>query len=252
MVAVLNKAPPAAAPQAVSAWLDAVAPAYGPDARATLERAIAIARERYADSVMPDGEPVIDRALGTASILAAIRLDLDSLVAAVLLGLPVVAAFDADEITAQFGADVATLVAGVARMGSIHASPTLAKDDAAAQAENLRKMLLAMVEDIRVVLVKLAERTQALRYLMGADEAMRKTTAREVQALFAPLANRLGVWQLKWELEDLSLRALEPAEYKRIARLLDERRLDRQRYIENVIATLMRELGAAGLRAEVT
>jgi GTP pyrophosphokinase len=252
MVAVLNKAPPAAAPQAVSAWLDAVAPAYGPDARATLERAIAIARERYADTRMPDGEPAIDRALGTASILAAIRLDLDSLVAAILLGLPLVAAFDADEIAAQFGANVATLVAGVARMGSIHASPTLAKDEQAAQAENLRKMLLAMVEDIRVVLVKLAERTQSLRWLVSGDEELRRNAGREAADLYAPLANRLGIWQLKWELEDLSLRALEPAEYKRIARLLDERRLDREAYIRDVIATLTRELGAAGLRAEVT
>src|SRR4029453_17732443 len=98
---------------------------------------------------------------------------------------------------------------GVARMGSIRA-PEGAAPDHAAQAESLRKMLLAMVEDIRVVLVKLAERTQALRYLMGADEALRRQTAREVMDLFAPLANRLGVWQLKWELEGLGLGAVEP------------------------------------------
>jgi GTP pyrophosphokinase len=253
MVAVLHAAPQAAAPQAVSAWLDSVAATYGAPARAPLERAIALARERCGDAVMPDGESVLARALGTASILAAIRLDVDSLVAAALLGLPVVGAFDADEIGAQFGADVATLVAGVARMGAIRASPTLAaKDEQHAQTENLRKMLLAMVEDIRVVLVKLAERTQALRWLVNGDETLRREAAREAQELYAPLANRLGVWQLKWELEDLALRALEPAEYKRIAKLLDERRLDRERYIAEVIATLQAELRAAGLDAEVT
>ena len=118
------------------------------------------------------------------------------------------------------------------------------KEERAAQAENLRKMLLAMVEDIRVVLIKLAERTQALRSLMSGDAQWRARTAREVLDLFAPLANRLGVWQLKWELEDLSLRALEPATYKSIAKLLDERRLDRERYIEDVVDTLRKELAA--------
>ena len=113
-------------------------------------------------------------------------------------------------------------------------------------------MLLAMVDDIRVVLIKLAERTEALRYLMTADETVRRQAAKEVVDIFAPLANRLGVWQLKWELEDLSLRALEPNEYKKIAKYLDERRLDRQRFIDNVIARLRHELADAGVKAEVT
>jgi GTP pyrophosphokinase len=253
MVAVLHAAPQAAAPQAVAAWLDSLASAYGAPARATLVHAIDYARERYADARMPGGEPAVEHALGTASILAAIRLDVDSLVAAVLVGLPVVGAFDADEVAARFGADVATLVAGVARMGAIGAHAALATpEEQSAQTENLRKMLLAMVEDIRVVLVKLAERTQALRSLAGSGAARRSEAAREALDLYAPLANRLGVWQLKWELEDLCLRILEPDEYKRIARLLDERRVDRERYIDEVVATLQRELAAAGLRAETT
>jgi GTP pyrophosphokinase len=253
MVAVMHAAPQAAAPQAVAAWLDSIVPTYGAPARAALERAIAFARERCGDAAMPDGEPVMARALGTAFILAALRLDPDSLIAATLLGVPVVGAFDPDELREAFGADVATLVAGVARMGAIRTSAALAtKDEQAAQTENLRKMLLAMVEDIRVVLIKLAERTQALRWLVNGDEALRREAGREAVELYAPLANRLGVWQLKWELEDLSLRVLEPAEYKRIARLLDERRLDRERYIADVIATLQSQLRSAGLDAEVT
>jgi GTP pyrophosphokinase len=167
--------------------------------------------------------------------------------------LPDMAGYDERRIVEQFGVDVATLIKGVARMESVQAVAAGADtQQRAAQAENLRKMLLAMVEDIRVVLIKLAERTQALRALMGGDAQWRERTAQEVLDLFAPLANRLGVWQLKWELEDLSLRALEPATYKSIAKLLDERRLDRERYIREAVDTLKKELADAGIAAEVT
>ena len=253
MVAVLHAAPRAAAPEAVAAWLETLAHDYSADERASFAAAFDYARERTGDAAMADGEAALDRALGAATILTGLKLDAGSIRGALLIGLPVAGAFDADDVRARFGADVATLVAGVARMGGIRAAAdTGDKDERATQAENLRKMLLAMVEDIRVVLIKLAERTQALRSLMAGDPALRAQTAREVQDLFAPLANRLGVWQLKWELEDLSLRALEPATYKAIAQMLDERRLDRERYIRDVVATLKRELAAAGVAAEVT
>ncbi|HET9045657.1 MAG TPA: HD domain-containing protein, partial [Casimicrobiaceae bacterium] len=252
MVAVLHAAPRAAAPEAVATWLDSLAPLFSAAERKSLNEAFDLARERAGDARMPEGESALDRAVGAATILAALELDRDSVTAALLMPLAVADAFDAEAIGGKFGADVATLVAGVSRMSSIRASAVTPQADHGVQAENLRKMLLAMVEDIRVVLVKLAERTQALRYLMSADERLRKETAREVMELFAPLANRLGVWQLKWELEDLSLRALEPDEYKRIAKLLDERRLDRQRYIEDVIDRLARELANAGIKAEIT
>ncbi|MCC6197806.1 MAG: bifunctional (p)ppGpp synthetase/guanosine-3',5'-bis(diphosphate) 3'-pyrophosphohydrolase, partial [Burkholderiales bacterium] len=253
MVAVLHAAPRAAAPQAVAAWLSSLTADYTEEERASFADAIAYAREHTGDAALADGEPALDRALGTAAILAGLKLDADSLRAAILLGVPVAGAFDADEVRAKFGDDVAALVAGVARMGGIRIeTESASKEERAAQAENLRKMLLAMVEDIRVVLIKLAERTQALRALMTGDEEWRARAAREAIDLFAPLANRLGIWQLKWELEDLSLRALEPATYKSIAKLLDERRLDRERYIEEVVDTLRAELKAAGIAAEVT
>jgi len=253
MVAVLHAAPQTAAPHAVAAWLDSLVPDYSADERASFAAALEHARLQCADVVLPDGENVVDRALGTATILASLKLDPDSIRAALLLGLPAAGAFDPDAVAAKFGADVATLVAGVARMGVIRATPSTGNhEERAAQAENLRKMLLSMVEDIRVVLIKLAERTQALRALMTGDPGVRKQVAHEVLDLFAPLANRLGVWQLKWELEDLCLRALEPEAYQSIAKMLDERRLDRQRYIEDVLATLKAELKAAGVAAEVT
>src|SRR5258708_38507749 len=253
MVAVLHAAPQTAAPQAVAAWLDTLIPEYSADERASFAAAFEHARLHCADVTLPDGEHVLDRALGTATILAGLKLGPDSIRASLLQGLPAAGAFDADAVAAKFGADVATLVAGVARMGVIRATPSTGNpEERAAQAENLRKMLLSMVEDIRVVLIKLAERTQALRALMTGDTAMRQQVAREVLDLFAPLANRLGVWQLKWELEDLCLRALEPEAYKSIAKRLDERRQDRQRYIEDGLATLKRELKAASVAAEVT
>ena len=253
MVAVLHAAPQTAAPQAVVAWLETLSREYSPEERASFAAALEYARTRSADAAMSDGESTLDRALGAATILAGLKLDPDSIRAALLLGLPVAGAFEPDAVAAEFGPDVATLVAGVARMGVIRTAPSTGNpEERAAQAENLRKMLLSMVEDIRVVLIKLAERTQALRSLMVGDEALRKQVAREVLDLFAPLANRLGVWQLKWELEDLCLRALEPEAYRSIAGMLDERRLDRQHYIEDVLETLQRELKVASVAAEVS
>jgi GTP pyrophosphokinase len=253
MVAVLHAAPGSAAPQAVEAWLDSLRPVYGDERVRAFAEAWTVLREAAGEVRNDDGEPLVDRALGTASILAALRFDPASIRAALLLPLPALPDYDAEAFAARHGADLATLVNGVARMGDIRALPAgHTPAERAAQAENLRKMLLAMVEDVRVVLIKLAERTQALRFLIGADETRCRQAAREVTDLFAPLANRLGIWQLKWELEDLSLRALEPAVYKRIAKALDERRLDRQRYIADVIAELKRELAAAKIDAEVT
>ncbi|MCC7328194.1 MAG: bifunctional (p)ppGpp synthetase/guanosine-3',5'-bis(diphosphate) 3'-pyrophosphohydrolase [Burkholderiales bacterium] len=253
MVAVAHAAPQAAAPEAVAAWLEILASDYSAAERESFAAAFDYARARSGDAAMADGELVLDRALGAATILGGLKLDADSLLAALLLGLPVAGAFDAEDVQQRFGADVATLVGGVARMGSIRAGADGGnKDERATQAENLRKMLLSMVEDIRVVLIKLAERTQALRSQVARNSSSRAQTAREVLDLFAPLANRLGVWQLKWELEDLSLRALEPAVYKSIAGMLDERRIDRERYIDDVVAALKSELADAGIAADVT
>ena len=255
-MAALKTLPESGAPTEIAAWLDALRGTYPAADIDAFRSAQAYARERIGDTAGRDGEPLAARAIVSATILGGLKLDAATLCAALLQGLPAAKVFDAEDVARRFGADAATLVAGVARMDEIRALP--AEGDAeerAAQAERLRKMLLAMVEDIRVVLVKLAERTAALRFLVAGGAALagpRERAAREVQDLFAPLANRLGVWQLKWELEDLSLRALEPAAYKAIAALLDERRADRERYIENVLEVLRRELADAGIRADVT
>ena len=253
MVAVLHSAPEVAAPEALAAWTDRVSEGLAPDERIALLTTLDAARALYGDRCAPDGESWLDRALGTAAIVAGLKLDVDSVRAAMMVGAPHSDDFDAESFGARFGPEIAQLVNGVARMGAIQAvregAPAHERD---AQSESLRKMLLAMVGDIRVVLIKLAERTQTLRYLVAHEGESGAQVARETQDLFAPLANRLGVWQLKWELEDLSLRALEPETYKRIAKLLDERRLDRQQYIEEVKATLKGELAAAGVVAEIS
>jgi GTP pyrophosphokinase len=256
MVAAVHSAPGEREPQAVSAWLDTLRGTYPADDVASFGAADAYARSRASEALPREGEPAVARAEGTAAILAGLRLDAATIRAALLLGLPAGKSADAEYVGEHFGADVAALVSGVARMEEIRAAPA-AGDEAerSAQAERLRKMLLAMVEDIRVVLIKLAERTAALRHLVAGGPTLaepRARAAREVQDLFAPLANRLGVWQLKWELEDLALRALEPTTYKSIATMLDERRADRERYIEGVINVLRVELKEAGLRAEVS
>jgi GTP pyrophosphokinase len=252
MVAVLHAAPLPDAPLAVGAWLDGLRATYGDDGISPISSAFDALREGAGDARTPEGDPIVERALGTATILAGLRFDPASIRAGLLHPLPALGV-DTEAIARAHGAEIASLVAGVARMTQIRALPAGSNPaERASQAENLRKMLLAMVEDIRVVIIKLAERTQALRFLIGADAEGARRVAREVSELYAPLANRLGVWQLKWELEDLSLRALEPAVYKQIARALDERRLDRQRYIEDVVEELSRELAAAGIDAEVT
>ena len=151
---------------------------YPDEDRAAFEAALAYARERCGDARGRDGEPLIDRAVGTAMIVAGLKLDAGTVRAALLTGLAGAHAFDADDVAARFGADAATLVAGAARMDEIRAMPP--QGDAAeraAQAERLRKMLLAMVEDIRVVLIKLAERTAALRFLMAGGAADRAAAA---------------------------------------------------------------------------
>src|SRR4051794_34504405 len=181
MVAVTHAAPQAAAPQAVRAWLDSLADVYTDADRGRFATAYETARAALGDAQNAEGEAILARALGTAGILAAQRLDPDSLTSALLMGLPALADYDERRVVSEFGADVATLIGGVARMNSVHALAAGAESEQrTVQAENLRKMLLAMVDDIRVVLIKLAERTQSLRFLMGADETLRREVAREV------------------------------------------------------------------------
>ena len=208
-----------------------------------------------AENIWADGASSYRTGLEMAEILVELKLDQDSLVAAVVYRAVRERKTDLAEVERRFGPTVAGLVDGVQRMAAISVSQNPAKATAfseQAQVDNLRKMLVTMVDDVRVALIKLAERTCAIRAVKDAPEEKRYRVAREVFDIYAPLAHRLGIGHIKWELEDLSFRYLEPVQYKQIAKLLDERRLDRQEYIDEVMAQLKTELEEAGIQAEIS
>jgi GTP pyrophosphokinase len=190
--------------------------------------------------------------LEMADILSELSLDEDSLVAAVLYRSVREGKITLEYVRRDFGATVAKLIDGVSRMAAISAKPSTSIDGQLGknQTENVRKMLVAMVDDVRVALIKLAERTCAIRAVKSNSDR-REKVAKEVFEIYAPLAHRLGIGHIKWELEDLGFRYLQPDAYKRIANLLDERRLDRQRFIDEVIGTLRTELDNAHIKGEV-
>src|SRR4051812_18067106 len=195
--------------------------------------------------------------LEMAEILADLQLDQDALVAAILYRAVRENKLTLTDVQSQFGDTVSKLVKGVLRMAAISYQRNENEDrvlgnQAEVQAEKIRKMLVAMVDDVRVALIKLAERTCAIRAVKSASAQRRRQVAREVSDIYAPLAHRLGIGHIKWELEDLSFRYLEPDEYKQIATLLDERRLARQEYIDNMLSLLRSELQSANINGEVT
>jgi GTP pyrophosphokinase len=229
----------------------------GPTGRERVRDALAQAEPLYRNAVLAGGEPALEHALGTASIVSELKLDGEAIAAALLAPVVQIDPARLRAVAERCGAVVAGLVEGVAKMAQIHAlssrSLSAPAGGQAAQLEALRKMLLAMVQDTRVVLVKLADHTQELRFAVRSENAaMRRETALLTNDVFAPLANRLGVWQLKWEMEDLAFRILEPETYRKIARMLDEKREDRERYIESIVARLKNELARAGIAADVT
>ena len=193
--------------------------------------------------------------LDMAHILADLRVDPDCMVAGVLYRAVREGRLPQQRVEQQFGTVVADLTRGVLRMAAIGELP-LTSDapvlgQAQGQKENLRKMLVALVDDVRVALIKLAERTCAIRAVKN-DEQRRRQIGQEVFDVYAPLAHRLGIGHLKWELEDLSFRYIYTDAYRKIARLLDSRRLERDQYIQGVNDAVSRILREAGLTFEIT
>jgi GTP pyrophosphokinase len=236
-------------------WLAQVGARFGADEQRIIGRAGAIARSELSERTLATGESALAHALGTARLLADMQLDHESVAAALLLDVEIGTGRARERLREKVGADVLALVEGASRMRQIDSlgAAVPAGVQADQQLEGVRKMLLAMVQDFRVVLLKLAAHTQSLRYLVKAqDEEQRRAAARLSLDIFAPLANRLGVWQLKWELEDLALRITEPDLYKRIARMLDEKRVQRERFIQDARALLSAELERLGIACEIT
>jgi GTP pyrophosphokinase len=234
-----------------SSWLSRLPVAYSEADRTMLAAAWEAARHGYGNDCRPSGERYFAHALSVASILAELRLDAHTIAAALQHDLPALKRYDHDACVRVFGDDVANLIEGLARMEVIRDLHERPGSTAEQQAESLRKMILAMARDIRVVFITLAERLDDMRSLKNRPEEEQRRVARETQDLYAPLANRLGIWQLKWELEDLSFRFQEPATYKRIAKLLAEKRIDRENYIAEVKCALGEALARAGIEADI-
>ena len=196
--------------------------------------------------------------ISMATLAAELRLDVTARAAALLFALPNQEGFERERFEQHVGQDIARLVRGVNKLNQMRPIAQAFATDAAlnpqdlkAQVEILRKMLLAMVEDVRVVLLRLASRTQTLRYYAQNPDPARLAVARETLDLLAPLANRLGVWELKWELEDLSFRFLQPDTYREIAKKLDEKRLERETFIADAVQRVQAALKERGVAAEV-
>lgn len=193
------------------------------------------------------GVSCLQQGLTMAEILLDLHLDKDTIAAALIYNSVHNAELSLEDVKDHLGDTVANLVQGTIQMDAIRTLPKLAHHNHS-QIENIRKMLLSMAEDMRVVLIKLAERTAIMRSLKVFDENKARRFATETMEIYAPLANRLGIGQLKWELEDLSLHHIEPIAYQNIAKLLHERRIDREHYIAEVVTTLKNHLQKAGLK----
>lgn len=213
---------------------------------ARLVRAYEVAAAAHAGQLRATGEPYVTHAVATAKILADLYMDEPSLVAALLHDVPEDTAVTLEELRAQFGDEVACLVDGVTKLSQLR----YGKEQV--EAESLRKMFLAMAEDIRVVLIKLADRLHNMRTLGALKPEKQIKIARETLEIFAPLANRLGIYNIRRELEDLALKYLEPAKYHEIEHLLAEDRDDRHSYIGQAITLLRERLTQEGIQAEIT
>ncbi|CAY75456.1 GTP pyrophosphokinase [Erwinia pyrifoliae DSM 12163] len=210
---------------------------------------------RYCDTATknhPDAALLLWRGVEMVEILSMLSMDNETLSAALLFPLADAGVVSEEVLEAQFGQSIVSLVHGVRDMDAIRQLKATHNDSMASeQVDNVRRMLLAMVEDFRCVVIKLAERIAHLREVKDAPEDERVLAAKECTNIYAPLANRLGIGQLKWELEDFCFRYLHPEEYKRIAKLLHERRIDREDYIDTFVQSLRTEIVKEGVKAEV-
>lgn len=226
------------------------APATGnPDALREIERALTLWPQ---ENPSPALQQQRRHALATVDILATLQFDTETLNAALLAALPAAHRPDEQKLRESFGAGVAALVQGARRISQIEPGAGEPHAHGHLSLENLRKMLLAIAQDVRVVVIALAQRTALMRESFQLPAPERHRIGQQTLDLFAPLANRLGMWQLKWELEDLAFRCLEPELYRTLAQELDEKRVEREAYIARVMSQLQQELDAAGLHAEVS
>ncbi|WP_089729139.1 RelA/SpoT family protein [Candidatus Thiosymbion oneisti] len=234
-------------------WLDALPERYPGEDRERLAQACEILGRCRGNQELDTGETQVRHLLCTADILVQLRLDADTLIAALLkgcLGRPE----GGEELpAARFGPGIAGMVADLDRIDQLaNLDAAIATKDRHEHEENLRRLLLGIAKDVRVVLVVLAARLHLMRSIDGLDDGRRRGIAEDTRRVYAPLANRLGIWQIKWELEDLAMRYLEPEVYQRIAKRLDGRRAERESFIDAAITTLQERFAEAGIDADIS
>ena len=212
-----------------------------------VRRAYAFSREAHAGQHRVSGEEYIVHPVAVAGILADIEMDTPTIVAGVLHDVIEDTPITLADLTAAFGAEVAALVDGATKLERL-----TSRTRAEVQAENFRKMFLAMARDIRVVLIKIADRLHNMRTLDHLDPVRQRRMSEETLEIFAPLAHRLGIFRFKWELEDLALRYLDPEAYDDLARRIPQRRHERERYAQVLIADLRERLAEVGITAEIS
>lgn len=209
---------------------------------AWLEKAYHFAYDAHEGQQRLSGEPYIVHPVAVAQILADMQLDADSVVAALLHDTVEDTDYTAEDIAKTFSPQVAELVEGVTKLGRI---PYSSQEEQ--QVENLRKMFMAMARDIRVILIKLADRLHNMRTLKSMPEPKQRQKALETMEIFAPLAHRLGIFKIKWELEDLSLRYLDPIAYREIIATINQKRQEREEYLETIKQTISEKLNASAI-----
>ena len=255
---MLDTGVPAVSEVSPSALLEQVSTYLSPSDVDAVRRAFEFARDAHAGQTRESGHPYITHPLAVTETVAELQLDTATVIAALLHDVAEDCDIAIADLEARFGSEVAQLVDGVTKLSRV---PWFQEDgDQIAQpvdkqtiwAESMRKMFLAMADDIRVVLIKLADRLHNMRTLDARPIEKRKRVAQETMDIYAPLAARLGIGQIKWQLEDLAFRHLEPAIYKEIAGQLSNRRAEREAYIERVIARLREELEVVGIHADIT
>jgi GTP pyrophosphokinase len=222
--------------------------AYSPSADLVLlRRAYDFAAAAHAGQMRNSGEPFITHPVEVCGILAELHLDMPTLVAGLLHDTVEDSKVTVAQVRSAFGEEVAALVDGVTKLGKIKFD---SRDEA--QSQNLRKMLIAMAKDIRVILIKLADRLHNMQTIEFLEPERQRDKAIETMEIYAPLAHRLGIQQVKWELEDLCMKVLEPQKYHQIQRMVAESRTAREAYLAQVIDELTRELEAVGIHAEIS
>ena len=221
------------------------------DKVALVKEAYEFAAKAHEGQLRKTGEPFLEHPLSVAMILAELHLDAETLAAALLHDVPEDCGISLEEIGGKFGSHVVKLVDGVTKLNKLANRARTGETKSKVQAENLRKMLIASAEDLRVVLIKLADRLHNMRTLGVLPVERRRAIAQETMDIYAPLAHRLGMREAKWQLEDLAFRYLKPRVYHQIARLVAGKRIEREGFINEASQMLSQELDKAGIKARV-